>query len=111
MVLDKPVLLEELKEKSHNYYPDRIKFCIDRKRKKVAADGEMHIDMEYELIDDGSDLENIFGGDIILEPVSILWESHSNIERNRLLGTGTGRKLADQKVIDELFEILKYWIR
>ena len=111
MVLDEPIMLEDLKSISKNWYPDRIKFCVDRKRKRVAVDGEVHIDMEYELIDDGSDIEDVFGGDILLEPVSVLWESHSNIERNRILGTGTGRKLEDQKTIDELFEILKYWIR
>ena len=39
-------------------------------------------------------------------------EAHPNIQRNVELGTPqNGRTLKDQKIIDELFDILKYWIR
>ncbi|MBR1478442.1 MAG: hypothetical protein IJ608_10840 [Lachnospiraceae bacterium] len=111
MILTEPIELEKLKEISKGFYPDRIKFCIDRIQKKVAIDEEMHIDMEWELIDAGANQNDIFGGDILLDPISVIWESHPNIERNRILHTGYGRKLEDEKLIDELFEILKYWVR
>ena len=111
MILETPVNLDDLKQISEQFYPDRIKFCIDRKLQKVAINGAMHIDMVWELVDAGSDPDDIFGGDILWDPVSVLWESHPNIERNRMLGIGQGRKLTDQALIEELFEILKYWIR
>lgn len=73
----------------------------------------MHIEMEHELYDDGSDYKDIFGGDIMTdsdEGIQIIWEAHPNIERNRELGIGAGRELTDEKTIEELTEIIKLWI-
>lgn len=41
----------------------------------------------------------------------IIKQSHPNINRNKELGIGRGRELTDQTTIDELFDILKAWIR
>ena len=41
------------------------KFCIDIKRRRICIDEEMHIDMEHELFDDGSEYGDVFGGDIV----------------------------------------------
>ena len=103
--------LEDIWKDHNHYYDDMVKFCIDRKRKVVAIDADMHIDLEYELYDDGSDNKDIFGGNIMKDPVEVVWESHPNIERNKELGIGRGRELTDQATIDELFDILKNWIR
>lgn len=61
--------------------------------------------------DNGSDFEDIYGGNIMKDPVEVIWEAHPNIERNRTLGIGRGREITDEKTADELFEILKEWIR
>lgn len=45
------------------------------------------------------------------DPVEVIWKAHPNIERNRTLGIGRGREITDEKTADELFEILKEWIR
>lgn len=111
MIINEIVTIEEVKRKFTSYFPERVKFCIDRKRKKIALGEEMHHDMEYELYDDGSDDRDIFGGDLYIDPISIKWESHPNIARNMELGIGTGRLLTDITIIDELTEILKSWIK
>ncbi len=113
MIIKTITELDEIKENGNHYYPDRIKFCLDRKRKVVAVDEEMHIDMEHELFDDGSEYGDVFGGDIVFSGESpvIVWEAHPNIERNKELEIGKGRELKDQKTIDELMAILVYWIR
>ncbi len=115
MIPKEKVHLEELWNNGNRFYPDRIKFCIDRKLKVISIDEEMHIDMENELYDNGSSSQDIFGGDIIMDdPVNlrthIVWEAHPNIERNRELGIGSGRPITDQKIIDELFPILTSWV-
>ncbi|MBO6299871.1 MAG: hypothetical protein J6N53_13620 [Lachnospiraceae bacterium] len=115
MVLQKQTTLKEIFEKGNHFYPDRVKFCVDRKRKKVAIDNSFHIEMEYELMDDGSDSGDIFGGDIVLDDPTelknhIVWEAHPNIEQNRRLGIGRGRLLTDEKIIGELMDILVKWI-
>ena len=111
MVLSNSIDLEELWKNHNHYYDDMVKFCIDKKRGIVAIDADMHIDLENELYDDGSDTKDIFGGNIMKNPVEVVWESHPNIDRNRELGIGKGRELTDQQIIDELFEILKKWIK
>ena len=115
MVLKERTTLEQLIHDGNRYYPDRVKFCIDRKRRTVAIDCSFYIEMEYELYDDGSNPTDIFGGDIVIdEPDSlknhIVWEAHPNIEQNRILGIGSGRELVDETIIEELKGILTEWI-
>ena len=115
MILNSKTSIKELILNGNKYYPDRLKFCIDRKRRVVSIDEELHIDMENELYDDGSNAEDIFGGDIVVDSLDearfhLVWEAHPNIERNRLLGIGQGRPLTDQPTIDELFDILNGWV-
>ena len=113
MVLKDKITSTELQDKYSHYMESMIKFCIDRKRRIIAIDREMHIEMEHELYDDGSEYSDIYGGNIIVEDgevVDIEWEAHPNIERNRELSIGAGRKLTNQAVIEELSEILNDWI-
>ena len=55
MIIRKPTDLDEIWKEHNHYYDDMVKFCLDRKRKVVAIDADMHIDLEYELYDEGSD--------------------------------------------------------
>ncbi|MCR5267231.1 MAG: DUF5674 family protein [Lachnospiraceae bacterium] len=111
MIIKEAIGLNDIWDNHNHYYEDMVKFCVDRKRKVVAIDADMHIDLEYELYDDGSDDSDIFGGNIMKDPVEVVWEAHPNIERNRLLGIGCGRELSDPDIIDELSEILNEWIK
>ena len=112
MIIKEISLLDDIVKNSNNYYPDRIKFCIHKPTKTVSIDLFYHIDMENELFDELGTDKDMYGGDIILDPVSVIWEAHPNIQRNIENGLpNNGRKLTDQKLIDELLDILKYWIR
>ena len=80
-------------------------------KEKILLDEQYHVDMEGELINNGSRDENIFGGDIVFIPeIEIVWEAHPNINRNMQLGIGRGRLLSDESVRQELLDILKSWI-
>ncbi len=111
MIIREEIDLEEIWKNHNHFYDDMVKFCVDKKNKIVAIDADMHIDLENELYDGGSDSKDIYGGNIMKDPVEVVWEAHPNIERNRELGIGKGRELSDQKTIDELFDILKRWIK
>lgn len=105
MILRNESALDELK--SLNERNDGLlKFCIDIEREVVSACMDYHIDMEYELLDDGSEEKNIFGGNIYLDDLRIVWEAHPNIARNRENGYGAGRLLTDENTINALKEIL-----
>ncbi len=112
MIPKHEIYLDDIKNNGNKYFPDMIKFCMDKKRRVICIDEEMHIDMEHELYDDGSEYEDIYGGNIMIDcdPPKIEWEAHPNIERNRTLG-GHGRKLTDENTIDELTEILCQWVK
>ncbi len=104
MIVREITSLEELIKHSKNPFPDRIKFFIHKTSKTLAIDEPYHVDMENELIDEiGTNLD-IFGGDILLDPVHVLWESDPNIALNLELGVPVfGRTLKNRKLIDELF--------
>ena len=113
MIIKQKIDHEKMLSEHNHFAEDIIKFCIDRKRRVVAIDREMHIDMEHELYDDGSDYSDIFGGNLVIEDgevVDIEWEAHPNIERNRQLHIGAGRELTDEYLIQELTDILNEWI-
>ena len=112
MVLHERVELKNIIENGNKFFPDMIKFCIDKKRRTVCIDEEMHIDMEHMLYDDGSDYEDIFGGNIMVDEDKpyIVWTAHPNIDRNKRLG-GHGRLLTDEMVIAELSDILYEWVK
>ncbi len=111
MVLKEIISVEELFQMEPQCFPDKVKFCLDLKRRVVSVLEEMHTDMEYELYDDGSEMTDIYGGNIMKNPVSVIWEAHPNIERNRELGIGSGRLITDENIKDQLMEVLTYWIR
>ncbi len=112
MIISEITNLDDLIANSNNFYPDRIKFCIHKPTKTLSIDLFYHIDMENELIDKVGTDKDIYGGDLMLDPISVVWEAHPNIQRNVELGTPqNGRTLKDQRIVDELFDILKYWIR
>ena len=108
MILREKADIEDLIYNGNRFYPDMIKFCIDIKRRVVCIDDDMHVDMEHMLYDDGSEYEDIYGGNIMIDcdPYEVIWEAHPNILRNREMGIGAGRKLTDAALIDELTEIL-----
>ena len=112
MIIKEITLIDDLLANSNNYYPDRLTFCIQKPTKTLSIYLYYHIDLEHVLEDELGTDKDIYGGDILLDPIEILWEAHPNIQRNAELGTPqNGRVLKDQRIIDELFEILKYWIR
>lgn len=112
MILREKTDIEDLINNGNRFYPDMIKFCIDIKRRVVCIDDDMHVDMEHMLYDDGSEYEDIYGGNIMIDcdPYEVIWEAHPNIERNRVLG-GAGRIITDQATIDRLSEILYEWVK
>lgn len=108
MIVNKKMDLQDIVDNGKKCYPDMVKFCIDKKRRIIAIDEDMHIDMEHELYDNGSDYNDIFGGNIMLDEENpyFEWEAHPNIERNHLLGTGIGREITDESLINELKDIV-----
>ncbi len=112
MVLSEKTEIENIVKNGNHYFPDMVKFCIDIKRRRVCIDEETHIEMEHMLYDDGSEYEDIYGGNIMInkEKYDVIWEAHPNIERNKTLG-GKGRLITDEKTKSDLSGILFEWVK
>lgn len=111
MVLTKRISFEELLSMKPRYFDDMVKIVVDRKNKTMAVSAEMHHDLMYELLDNGSEEKDLWGANIF-EDKKIVWESMLNIKRNMFdTNDGTrGRLVKDPIIIDELNEIIFRWI-
>ncbi|MDD5457601.1 MAG: DUF5674 family protein [Candidatus Margulisbacteria bacterium] len=56
-----PVTHKMLKTLQGKPYEDMIKFVVDIEEEKIAFGGEMHSDAEYELLQNGSSQQNLWG--------------------------------------------------
>ena len=110
MILQKKTELSELQNTEPCYFEDMVKIVIDRKRRLVAAQAEMHSDLQIELYDDGSEDKSLYGANIYWDG-SIEWTSTINVARNKELQKGTfGREIKDEETIQELTDIVNEWI-
>jgi hypothetical protein len=65
------VMLEE--------YPTMIKIAVDTRRRILAGGGEMHVDCEQTLLDDGSEQDDIWGANWYPAEQRIEFEALINI--------------------------------
>ncbi len=68
-------------------YESMVKIVVDIRRKALAGGGEMHSDCEADLLDDGSEQDDLWGANWYPEEQRIAFESLINI-RPRLGNRG-----------------------
>jgi hypothetical protein len=76
-VLDRKITPEEF-EKAREIYNDYIKSVVDIENNIIAVGGEFHIDCEEALIEQGSKLENLYGGGYRISTKEIEYMAMSN---------------------------------
>ena len=105
-VLDKKITPEEFK-KVREVYEDYIKTVIDVERKVLAVGGEYHIDCEEALVEQGSNLENLYGGGYRVSTKEVEYMAMSNYKPS--LGKVT-YEIMDKEVRDKLFKLTKEYL-
>ena len=65
--IDKPVNLNSIWIDRETTYTELLKFAIDVENEWVVIDGEMHADCETVLLEQGSQQQNIWGGNVYPE--------------------------------------------
>jgi len=63
-IITSKINASELRNLLNHPFPDMIKFVVDVKREIMTLGGEMHADAEQILLEDGSQQENLWGGNI-----------------------------------------------
>ncbi|MBQ6734426.1 MAG: hypothetical protein IJR00_05905 [Lachnospiraceae bacterium] len=111
MILREKTELKSIQEMQPQFFEDMVKIVIDKRRKLVAVNMEMHADLGMELYDDGSDENDLYGANIYYADRAIEWSSTLNIKQNRKIQNGTyGRVITDEETICRLTDIIDLWI-
>lgn len=61
MILEKQITIEQLTLIASNLYGDMVKAVADIRCGSIAIDGELHSDLERELLESGSNQEDLWG--------------------------------------------------
>jgi len=64
IIPEKKLNKADFEQFKNNPFENVIKFVVDIERGLIALGGEMHVDAEQKLIEDGSDQENLWGANI-----------------------------------------------
>ena len=67
IILEKPISIEELKVIAGELYGDMIKAVADVRKGLIAIDAELHSDLEWILLENGSNQEDLWGFNIYPE--------------------------------------------
>ena len=103
IILSRKITPEEF-EQAREAYSDYIKTVIDIEKDILAVGGEYHIDCEEVLIEQGSKLENLYGGGYRISTKEVEYMAMSNYkpDLNKLT-----YEIMDPVVRDKLYQLTK----
>lgn len=85
-----------------------VKVVVDVRRKILSAGGELHVDGEKLLLEDGSNQADIWGGGIDLETGDIDFDSMINLRPGQ---DNKSREVLNQKIRNQMEVIIKNLLR
>ncbi|MFA6547340.1 MAG: DUF5674 family protein [Candidatus Magasanikbacteria bacterium] len=97
----------EIKRLADLRFGDMVKGVVDIENGKIALGGELHADEEAELLNEGSEQENLWGINIypdIKFPDNIEFDSMINIRPRQ---NNRSRAIESEEVKNKILEILK----
>ena len=87
IVIREPVAITTIRAEHNHFFEGMIKIVVDIEKNLLAADAEMHADLEQHLLEKGSSQQNLWGANVYFEgPVFIEFTSLINIrpgQKNR----------------------------
>ncbi len=94
----------DLFEKLQEEYEGYIKLVVDIEKQAIAGGGKFHIDCEEALIDEGSKLENLYGGgyDVVSKKVDYFAMSNYKPSQGHVT-----YEIADQEIRSKFLSIVK----
>lgn len=116
LILKEKIPKEKLQEletlgESEVFFEDMIKCVVDIDKELLAINAELHSDLEQYLLDEGSENNNLYGINILLDDYEIEFDSLINPPRNRAAGfPRAGRDVADPAARAKIVEVVNKWI-
>ena len=102
---------EQLHTIASEYYEDLIKGVADTKRGIIALGGEMHVDAEEVLLENGSDQSDLWGFNILLDADKedcLVYESFINI---RPRDGNAALEVQSPDIRNQMKEIIFKWVK
>lgn len=109
ILLTDNVDMEWLKQITPRYFPDYVKFTVDKDTNKVCVGMEVHKDCK---VCDLEDTSSIYGGNIYFDDGHIEYSSTLNIEKNLKNGLRPAnmRIIEDEPTKELIDSVLKAWV-
>lgn len=110
-IISKKISRDELNKMDSGYFEDKIKAAADIEKQIIGVDVELHADIEGALIEEGSELCNLWGinfladEDEIEEFVKV--DSLINIHPKQ---NNRSRDVEDENIRNKILEAVEKWI-
>ena len=110
-IISKKISRDELNKMDSGYFEDKIKAAADIEKQIIGVDAELHADIEGALIEEGSELRNLWGinfladEDEIEEFVKV--DSLINIHPKQ---NNRSRDVEDENIRNKILEAVEKWI-
>lgn len=111
ILVDKPIVINELKKVAQQRFGDMIKGVVDLERQVLAIGGDLHADEEAFLLQQGSKQENLWGINLYVDlpmPEMLEFDSMINIRPRQNNRT---RNVENQELRQKIAELVNVLIK
>ena len=110
MVIKERKRIEEWATMEPKYFHDMVKGVCDVENGIIALHAEMHVDLEQELLDAGSEQENLVGFNIYYDGDIELDSKIDPPVNRRLEHPRSGRLITDPEMVKKVTAIVRKWV-
>lgn len=110
-IISKKISRDELNKMDSGYFEDKIKAVVDIEKQIIGVDAELHADIEGALIEEGSELRNLWGINFLADKDEIeefvKFDSLINIHPKQ---NNRSRDVEDENIRNKILEAVEKWI-
>ena len=110
-IISKKISRDELNKMDSGYFEDKIKAAADIEKQIIGVDAELHADIEGALIEEGSELCNLWGINFLADEDEIeefvKFDSLINIHPKQ---NNRSRDVEDENIRNKILEAVEKWI-
>ena len=110
-IISKKISRDELNKMDSGYFEDKIKAVVDIEKQIIGVDAELHADIEGVLIEEGSELRNLWGINFLADEDEIeefvKFDSLINIHPKQ---NNRSRDVEDENIRNKILEAVEKWI-
>ena len=110
-IISKKISRDELNKMDSGYFEDKIKAVVDIEKQIIGVDAELRADIEGALIEEGSELRNLWGINFLADEDEIeefvKFDSLINIHPKQ---NNRSRDVEDENIRNKILEAVEKWI-